>query len=167
VLNITWAREHYKIGWRGFQAGIRGLRETGVLIRSSNGGNASAGGKRYAAEHLDSSSSTNFVAVPEKLLHERSTVVAFYIAVQLSKEAATPARIGRRIGIRSRITIAKLVEKLADRIAIDRELGAPILVVRHGYVFEHPRGVHKNVVDRIVVDRNVATQRRRKSPKKQ
>jgi hypothetical protein len=52
--------------------------------------------------------------------------------------AKRPARIGRRIGIRSRITIAKLVEKLADRIAIDRELGAPILVARHGFVFEQP-----------------------------
>jgi hypothetical protein len=132
VLNKQHLRKHYGIGWRRFAEGIRVAKERGVLERGQ------AGRRTFATERiLGATDTAPFVALDKALLGERSRLVAFVAAVNLSPDPERPDDVAGRFGITAPATIRALVQDARDggHIAHHQDTSGKILVARRGYTF--------------------------------
>lgn len=130
-LNEKYVAKKYGISRRGFQAGIRLMKACGVLERWQSG-------RAFATERFLPASNANFVLLDERLLGERSALVAFVLTVNLHPVPLRPADAAKRFGISARGTVRKLLRKSIELGAItsasDRR--GSTLVARRGHVFE-------------------------------
>ena len=151
TLNETHVRKEHRIGERAFRAGIAVLKRSGVMERWQTGA--------WFAEEELADPSRNFVLFDQQLLKADTNVVAFALVANLSPDPMRPAEVAARFGVKSRMTIRKLVKaSIADDfISTDSDEKGAILVARKGYKFS----LAKNVVAKNVVAKNVATHRRR------
>lgn len=102
ALNQHDVKMRYGVGWRAFREGLALLKRTKVLDRRQ------LNHRTYAVERL-ADRHHRYVECPEELLCERSTLVAFVLAANLSPVPRRPAEIAERIGITSPSTIRTLV----------------------------------------------------------
>ncbi len=141
VLNERDVGKRYNISRCNFQAGIRRLKQAGVLER------AQPNHRDYARETLVEAGG-GYVLFPESLLQESSKVIAFVLAVTLARGPRKPAEIAGRIGITSDTTIRKLTRAAIEHGCEwnDPGHGRQILLARRGYIFDpvknHPAKKH-------------------------
>jgi hypothetical protein len=131
VLNERDVGKRYNISRCNFQAGIRLLKQAGVLER------AQPNHRDYARETLVEAGG-GYVLFPESLLQESSKVIAFVLAVTLARGPRKPAEIAGRIDITSDTTIRKLTRAAIEYGCAwnDPSPGRQILLARRGYIFD-------------------------------
>jgi hypothetical protein len=131
VLNERHVAHEYGLSRRAFQIGMRLLKKTKVLERSQSSRRA------YATEVL-AASSYNYVLIDEGLLKAKSTLVAYILAVNLSPDPLHPAKVAKRLGIKTSGTWRKLVHAAVERGDVARTVtgrGATLLA-RRGFNFD-------------------------------
>lgn len=133
VLNEIFVKNRYRVNHKTFKAGIRLMKQVGVLDRSQ------PNHRTYAKERV-ASRGDSFVMLDESLLFEekRASLVAFILAVKISTVPGTPMDFAKRIGVTSRGTAQKLA-KSAAQYGCDIHVGASIqsmMICRAGLEFE-------------------------------
>lgn len=153
ALNQAHARKAYGVKRPSFRAGIRLLKQTGVLERGQ------AGRRTFARERL-AAHGDGYVLVNPALLKEPSAVTAFALAANLCPRPVPPAEIARRIGITAAGTIRKLAKAAiaGGYVAHATVTRGKLLIGRRGHVFD-PVDLVKKVPTKKVPAKNVTTHR--------
>jgi hypothetical protein len=134
VLWEDYVTEEYGMSRWGFQAGIRLLKELGVLDRWQPG-------RRRRPEERLAESGGNFVLIAEAVLRQRSAQVAFELAVNLSPMPIRPAQAAKRIGISAGDTIRKLTQTAVQNAGVASTVAArgTVLLARRGFNFDRAK----------------------------
>lgn len=135
TLNERHCAREYGISRKSFQAGIRIMRNAGVLMRQQ------PSHRDFAVEKIAEHGSS-YVLVSSELLKSPSKVVAFVLAVSLSPEPIRPGDAAKRIGLTSRATIHGLADKAISHGCASNSASppTPILLARRGFNF----GLYEN-----------------------
>ena len=135
VLYEDFVRENYRVGRRGFQAGVRLQRKAGVLERWQPD-------RRRPKERL-APAGQNYVGLNEDLLAGSSDLVAFVLAANLTPGPSRPAAIAKRIGITAAGTVRKLAKAAiaSGNVAAATAARGTKLLARRGYKFDLVKNV--------------------------
>ncbi|HRQ25791.1 hypothetical protein [Hyphomicrobium sp.] len=130
ALNEKYCLREYGVSRRAFQAGIKLARRCGALDRRLRG-------RQYAIEQPLDDGSGRFVLIDESLLTQRSALVAFVLAVNLSPGPVRPETAAGRIGVKSPGAVRKLHAEAADAGAVAHRKGVrgTRWVARRGFDF--------------------------------
>lgn len=131
ALNEAHARKYYGVKRPSFRAGIRLLKQTGVLERGQSGRRTFA--RERLAEHGD-----GYVLVNPALLKEPASVVAFALAANLCPGPMTPETVARRFGVKAIGTARKLARAAiaGGYVAHATAARGKFLIARRGHVFD-------------------------------